>query len=605
MGLMVGGATGSVCPESDGAELPFRPDRFLVLPRDGAGGPVLTALHARHQAVVERWFPALAGLQIVRLPEGAGLPAIIQEYRESAAIVFAEPDYLVRYTGFADDPRFADGSQWGLHNSGQGGSVPDVDVDAPEAWDIRSDASSVIVAVIDTGLWSTHEDLRDNLWTNPGEVPGNGLDDDGNGYVDDVHGLNALTGTGATGDIAGHGTHVAGIIGARGNNGKGIAGVAWKARLMPCRFTDSSGNGSIADAITCLEYARSMGARVINASWVTTEASKSLELAIAGAREDGLIIVAGAGNDSVDLDRVPYYPASLPLDNIVSVAAGDCQDHLWECSNFGTSSVDLVAPGVDVYSTFFIADNNYVTMTGTSQATAFVAGAAALVWAEWPTASYGEVIDRLLYGSVPVPAFRGRCQTGARLNLRGALDPSPPPIWPLQPVAAAGNQGGPFTYDPQSFVILNRGAEALEWSAATTTWLEVSPRSGTIAPTQKTSVTVAFNGQAKALPPGRHANRVDFILRPGDQSLQIPWTLDVYVAAVLRVSRPEPVGSAVQLSLKGHPAATYVAEGSSDLLKWSRVATNTLPAEGELAPFCTLPGTARRQYYRAWVVSPP
>jgi len=606
VGLVVGGLDAGMLGAADAGDLPFRRDRFLVLPRDGAGGPVLTELHARHHVEIERWFPTLDGLQILRVPETADLQTVLQDYRKSPEVAFAELDYLVHWTVSPNDPRFGDGNQWGLHNSGQQGGLPDADIDAPEAWDLRSDASDVIVAVVDSGVWTTHEDLADNLWVNPGEIAGNSVDDEGNGYVDDVHGLNALTGTGAIGDAAGHGTHLAGIIGAVGNNGKGIAGLAWKVQIMPCRFIGPGGSGSVSDAITCLEYARSMGARIINASWVTTNASAGLELAVAKALEGGVLIVAGAGNDSADIDRVPYYPASLPFDNILCVAASDCRDRLWDRSNFGAVGVDLVAPGVNIDSTFFIANNNYVSMTGTSQAAAFVAGAAALVWAAWPAATYGEVIDRLLYGSDPVPAFHGACQSGARLNLRGALEPSPPPVWPLAPVVSTGHRGGPFVHEKQVFVVLNRGGSALGWSSeADESWLDISPCSGTIAPAERATVTVTVNDEARGLPEGRHLNRIEFLLQPGDQRLEVLWTLDIYRACLLRISRPDPIGTPLVLSLTGHPDATYVAEASPNLKSWGALATNTLPTNGELPCFCTVPRTARLQYYRACVVSPP
>ncbi|MCZ7638838.1 MAG: S8 family serine peptidase [Verrucomicrobia bacterium] len=265
--------------------------------------------------------------------------------------------------------------------------MPDADIDAPEAWDLQSRAPNVVVALIDSGIWRTHEDLAANLWVNPGETPGNNLDDDGNGYVDDVYGVNVTTGTGAIGDSAGHGTHLAGILGAVTDNGKGVAGVAWQVQIMTCRFLDSAGQGAISDAVACIDYARLMGAHVINASWVTTEPSTALELAVASAREAGMVFVAGAGNDGQDNDRAPFYPPNLPLDNVIAVAATDAQDRLWSRSNFGAANVDLAAPGVNIHSTFFIADNNYAAMTGSSQAAAFVSGAAALVRAAYPAAT--------------------------------------------------------------------------------------------------------------------------------------------------------------------------------------------------------------------------
>jgi len=166
--------------------------------------------------------------------------------------------------GGPDDPEYINGTLWGFNNTGQNGGVADADIDAPEGWDILNSASDVIVAVIDSGIHYTHEDLAENMWVNPGEIPGNRQDDDGNGFIDDVHGINVLTGSGDPRDDYGHGTHIAGIIGAVGNNGKGVVGVAWRVRLMACKFLDQTGNGSVSDAVQCIDYARGKGARIIN-----------------------------------------------------------------------------------------------------------------------------------------------------------------------------------------------------------------------------------------------------------------------------------------------------------------------------------------------------
>lgn len=483
--------------------------------------------------------------------------------------------------------------------------MPDADIDAPEAWDLQSRAPNVVVALIDSGIWRTHEDLAANLWVNPGETPGNNLDDDGNGYVDDVYGVNVTTATGAIGDSAGHGTHLAGILGAVTDNGKGVAGVAWQVQIMTSRFLDSAGQGAISDAVACIDYARLMGAHVINASWVTTEPSTALELAVASAREAGMVFVAGAGNDGQDNDRAPCYPPNLPLDNIIAVAATDAQDRLWSRSNFGAANVDLAAPGVNIHSTFFIADNNYVAMTGSSQAAAFVSGAAALVRAAYPAATPQEVIDRLLYSTDPVPGLRGRCRTGGRLNLRGALDPAPVVVWPQAPVVSTGNRGGPFAPDTQTFVILNRGPTPLPWSAGVTaSWLQLEPASGTVSAGEKQTVSVALNSAAARLPPGEYAGRVEFVLQTGAPQVEVPWTLRIYEPATMRLRSSGPAGNALQLGLTGQPEATYVAESSTDLSAWRALITNTLPASGDAPSFWSDPATNHQLFFRARVWQP-
>ena len=595
----------SACSAPPPVPAPFRPDRLLILPRSGGPRPALATLHQRTRVNVLRTFPALQGLEVLEVPPGTDVPALVEAYRRSGLVAHAEPDYLVRAVGLPNDPSFTNGTQWALHNTGQQSGLPDADIDAPEAWDLQSRAPTVVVALIDSGIWRTHEDLAANLWVNPAETPGNNLDDDGNSYVDDVYGVNVTTGTGAIGDSAGHGTHLAGILGAVTDNGKGVAGVAWQVQIMTCRFLDSAGQGAISDAVACIDYARLMGAHVINASWVTTEASTALELAVASAREAGIVFVAGAGNDGQDNDQVAYYPPNLALDNVIAVAATDVQDRLWNRSNFGAANVDLAAPGVNIHSTFFIADNNYAAMTGSSQAAAFVSGAAALVRAAYPTATPQEVIDRLLYSTDPVPALRGRCRTGGRLNLRGALDPAPVVIWPQTPVVSAGNRGGPFVPDAQAFVILNHGPTPLPWSASVTaSWLQFEPGTGTVSAGQKQTVSVALSPAAAALPRGEYTERVEFVLQTGGARVEVPWTLRIYEPATVRLRSAGPAGSGLQLGLTGQPDATYVAESSTNLSSWSSLITNALPASGDTPSFWSDPATNRQLFFRARVWQP-
>jgi subtilisin family serine protease len=374
---------------------------------------------------------------------------------------------------------------------------------------------------------------------------------------------------------------------------------------MTCRFLDSSGQGSISDAVACIDYARAMGAQVINASWVTTEASTALELAVASAREAGIVFVAGAGNDGQDNDQVAYYPPNLPLDNVLAVAATDAQDRLWNRSNYGATTVDLAAPGVNIHSTFFIADNNYVAMTGSSQAAAFVSGAAALVRAAYPTATHQEVIDRLLYGTDPVPGLRHRCRTGGRLNLRAALDPAPTVVWPQTPVVSAGNRGGPFAPDAQAFVILNRGSTPLDWTAnVTASWLHLESATGTVSAGGKQTVTVALSPTAATLPPGEYVDRVAFVLQAGASQLEVPWTLAIYEPATVRLRSAGPAGSGLELGLTGQPGATYVAESSTNFSAWCPLLTNALPASGDTPSFWSAPATHPQLYFRARVWQP-
>ena len=347
---------------------------------------------------------------------------VLAKLRRQPGVEYAEPDYRVHVDAlYPDDPRF--GELWGLHNTGQSGGTPDVDVDAPEAWSQTTGDSGVVVGVIDTGVDYTHEDLAANMWRNPGETE-NGLDDDGNGYVDDVFGINCITGTGDPFDDHYHGTHVAGTIGAVGDNGIGVAGMSWNVRIMALKFLDSTGNGWTSDAIECLEYATAMRAngvnvRVTSNSWGGGGFSQALEDAIRASGQAGMLFVVAAGNDGIDIDLEPDYPASYDLDSVISVAATDRNGALASFSNVGVASVDLAAPGVSILSTS--PGNGYRLLQGTSMATPHVSGAAALIWARHPSASAAAVKSLLLASTDPLASVAGRVATSGRLNAASAM----------------------------------------------------------------------------------------------------------------------------------------------------------------------------------------
>lgn len=270
-------------------------------------------------------------------------------YAKNPNVEIVEPNYILQAQAIPDDTSFS--RQWGLYNTGQvvGGYVgtPGVDMDAPLAWNIATGNTSVIVAVVDTGCDINHPDLSANIWTNPGETAGDGLDNDGNGYVDDVHGWDFSDGDNDPQDATGHGTHVAGIAAAASDNNRGIAGVAWQASVMPVRFMNAFDQGTTADAIAAIQYALNNGAKIINCSWGGAGSSATLRSVIAGANA---LFVCAAGNDATDTDAVPYYPASYDSANIISVGASDQMDRLAWFSNYGTVTVDVTAPGVRIYS---------------------------------------------------------------------------------------------------------------------------------------------------------------------------------------------------------------------------------------------------------------
>jgi subtilisin family serine protease len=302
---------------------------------------------------------------------------IIDSLRNLKCIEYAQPDVLVYADFIPDDPVFNE--QWALHNTGQSGGTPGADINAPEAWNITTGDTNIVVGVIDTGIDYLHPDLAQNIWTNWDEIPGNGIDDDNNGYIDDVHGWDFFNNDNdPMDDYHSHGTHVAGIIGAVGNNIAGVAGVAWKVRLMPLKFIGSAGWGILSAELSAIEYAIDNNAKITNNSYRQNYYQQAERDAIYSADTAGMLFIAAAGNDAINADIIPQYPASYDLENIISVAAADRYGELASFSNWGMNNVDLVAPGKDIISTAI--GSNYFNMSGTSMASPFVSGIAALIW---------------------------------------------------------------------------------------------------------------------------------------------------------------------------------------------------------------------------------
>ena len=328
-----------------------------------------------------------------------------------------ELDYKLTANNISSDS-MAD-SLWGLNNTGQTGGLVDADIDIPEAWRIQTGSKAITVAVIDTGGDYRHPDLAANTWRNQGEVFGNGVDDDRNGFVDDVHGYDFVNKDGDPMDDQGHGTHVAGTIGAVGNNNVGVVGVNQNVSLMHLKFLNSQGSGSTIDAIRSVDYATRMGANVINASFGGGGYSQAMFEAINRANNAGVLFVAAAGNEGNNNDFRPSFPANYDLPNVISVAATDHRDQLAGFSNFGQNSVDLGAPGVDILST--LPGNRYGSFDGTSMAAPHVAGAAALILAENSNQTPSQLKSLLMRTADPVTSLQGRTVTGGRLNVNNAL----------------------------------------------------------------------------------------------------------------------------------------------------------------------------------------
>lgn len=306
-----------------------------------------------------------------------------------------------------DDPMFWD--EWGHF-----------DINTPATWDTTQGSNTIVVAVPDTGIDITHPDLAANIWTNTAETPGNGVDDDANGRIDDVHGWDFLNDDATVFDSAdddSHGTHVAGTIAAATNNGIGVSGVAWNVKIMPLKFIGPSG-GYTSDAVEALKYARDMGADIINMSWGGTLASSELSTAIDSAGASGIASVAAAGNEGQNIDASPHYPASYASESIIAVAAVDSAGRLAGFSNTGRGGIDIGAPGVSVLST---VPGGYQYWSGTSMAAPHVTGALALLESQYPQLNLPELKHDILVSATPTPSLVGKTVTGGRLQLRNAL----------------------------------------------------------------------------------------------------------------------------------------------------------------------------------------
>lgn len=272
---------------------------------------------------------------------------------------------------------------------------------------------NIIIAVIDSGIDIEHPDLEGNIFTNEREIPGNGIDDDENGFIDDIHGWNFVTNSPDVHDPAGHGTHIAGIIGARGDNDFGVKGVAWQTTLLPVVYLDKDGVGNLKNSLAAVKYAVDMGAKIINASWGGYTKDEIRDL-IRWAGEKDVLFITTSGNDGENLDMYPYYPASYHLDNMIVVGSSEFSDGLTGDSNWGKNTVDILAPGISILST--LPNNRYGTMSGTSMSAPHVAAAAALIWSQHPDWSYREVKAALLKTSRLYPSYQNRVLYG-RLDM--------------------------------------------------------------------------------------------------------------------------------------------------------------------------------------------
>lgn len=390
------------------------------------------------------------GLELVVAPGVS--PAAMQAWAAGIdGVAGIEPDIAIRPMAMPNDPSFTE--QWGLRNTGQSGGTRGGDIAAVSAWDVTTGSRGVVVAVIDSGFDYTHPDLAANVWRNPGEVPDDGLDNDGNGFVDDVHGWDFANDDADPMDDDGHGTHVAGTIGAVGDNGVGVTGVAWQVSIMGLKFLDSDGNGYTSDAIAAISYAtrmrREFGVNVVatNNSWGGGDRSLALRAAIADGGAAGILFVTAAGNDGVNGDRRKNYPANEDLDAVITVTATDRANRMPSFATYGPVHVDLAAPGVAIRST--IPGGGYATYSGTSMAAPHVTGTIALLAAANPAASATAIRRAILSTTTRLPALAGKTVTGGLLDAAAAVraiqvgvEPLPPPPSPTAPVVRPARDVG-------------------------------------------------------------------------------------------------------------------------------------------------------------------
>lgn len=386
---------------------------------------------------VEDEIEAVSGLVVIDDLDNADAEAVAKQYAAFGNVEYAEPNLQIKLDdpiqkevprdlvfrnddGQPNDPNFAE--QWALNNIGQNGGTERADIDALKAWQVTKGSEEVVVAVLDSGVDYRHSDLAANIWTRPDNIPQ--YTDDEKGTFNDVHGFDIADELPDPMDDNGHGTHCAGIIGAVGDNGIGIVGVNWNVRIMPLKFLGSGGSGTTDKAIEAINYAidrkkAGVNVRVISASWGSTTYSKALEDTIRAAGDAGILFVAAAGNDGTDTDVWPHYPSSYKLPNLISVAAVDRNDTLTSFSNFGVKSVDLAAPGKDILSTWI--GDEYREASGTSMATPFVSGVAALIVAQSPKITVKQLRKKLIDSVDLRDDLKGKVASGGTLCAANAL----------------------------------------------------------------------------------------------------------------------------------------------------------------------------------------
>ena len=471
-----------------GLDVPKReyvPGEVLVRFRAGTSEQQKLSVHALVDAQLVKRFESVSHLEKVRLPEGASVQEAVSKYRAYPDVLYAEPNYIVhaiQSLTIPNDPQFS--QQWNLHNTGQNGGTAGADIHAPEAWSVTKGSTTVVLAIIDSGVDYTHPDLSSQIWSASSSFTVTRTQGDVFTCPAGSHGFNAVDGSCDPRDDLGHGTHVAGITGAATNNAVGVAGINWNIQILPCKFINSQGFGDLGGAMTCLDMVKSLkdsGINIVasNNSWGGSGFSQALSDAIAAQQQGGMLFIAAAGNDFLDNDLAPGYPADYALPNVISVAASTNRDEFAAFSNVGRRTTHLAAPGDQILST--TPNNTYSVFGGTSMAAPHVTGVAALLKAQDPSRDWRAIKNLLLSGGDTVAALDSTI-TGKRLNAAGSLNCSNKAVQArLLPVAdtISATAGNPVTL------------EALSINCA----LAVGPISVTVSPGGQT-VTLADDGVA-------------------------------------------------------------------------------------------------------------
>ncbi|WPU63262.1 S8 family serine peptidase [Peredibacter starrii] len=435
-------STGAFAKGTQSTEIPHVPGEVLVKVKPGFMGKFL-AKKSLMGAEVKKQLNTVAGQYVLVKSNAKSTASLISDLKSLPEVTFAEPNFIykaidnvqtvegmlagtVREAFSASAPRDPlYGKLWGLNNTGSnepdrnGNTSPNVnvqgaDVAAEQAWGITKGSKRVVVAVIDTGIDYNHPDLKNQMWVNSKEIPGNGIDDDNNGYIDDIHGWNAEGNNGNPMDGNAHGTHCAGTIGAEHNNGIGVAGVMDEVQLMGVKFLSDSGSGSLADAVEAIDYATKMNVDIMSNSWGGGGFSQALEDSIKAAKDKGIVFVAAAGNDSSNNDSRPSYPATYQVDNVISVASHTAGDIVSSFSNTGKRNVHVAAPGSNILSS--TPNGEYKVFSGTSMATPHTSGVVGLLIAKEGRLPVLELRNRLMATTTPSAAYRKTTVAGGRVN---------------------------------------------------------------------------------------------------------------------------------------------------------------------------------------------